>query len=1249
MSTEVDIPEASKSTLNELAERLWSGHASVMVGSGFSKNSVKKSSSCKPFLTWNELANVFYKKLHNELPPHTENYLNPLKLADEVEAAFGRSSLEKLIQLEIPDTGYSPSHLHTKLLELPWNDVFTTNYDTLLERTQTPDRYDVVLSKNDLVYSQRPRIIKLHGSFPSHRPFIITEEDYRKYPHENAPFVNTVQQSLIENTLCLLGFSGDDPNFLRWIGWIRDNLGTASAPKVYLIGVFSLSSSQIKLLEKRNIVVLDLLDCVKDQSDQHEAALELFLNYLKSKKSDKSRLDWPKEKRPPLSSFHDTEDKFISDLKETTKIWANSRKNYPGWVICPYDRRQVLWTNTNQWVYGKHLSMSLPPSLDIDFWFELTWRLDKALIPLLEQIIIPLEKVVSRYNPHPNKVNFKSKDELNSKNRPELDWADIGFKWVSINIYLLRFYREERDEKKWVKTYEVLDNRKHHLSNEHLDSIQYERCLYLLSQQEIKQLEECLNSWKPNGPNYFYLAKKAGLLAEIGNAKEAEVILENSLQRVRAQLNLVPVTTDYSEVSQEAYILQLLKYVKDSISIFESDEKNNKEYVEEYSQRWDQLKKFKCDPWGELKLFNANLDSAPQEIKSSVVRTNFDIGSVTTTTKNFGAVDKEALNGYSFLRYIEDVGIPLHISHTTFGKNSAIGAIKRIAYYSPYWAIIALLRLGDSKSVDILFNRKALMKLEEMKSKKVDSIASMLLRVLESLASKIEKSGKLENKNIGSHYAQIIPEILSRLCTKNSLKIKRDLLLFLEKIFNSENKHKYSNIGNLGRRLVISWPISDFPFLVSRIINDFPVIESEHPLIKKEFYDLLSYVRSRDFDIDLISKTDVELKESNVDELLLGLSNKTGEVRAAYFKRLLILHDFDLLNGGQKNKFADIIWSHTDGDGFPTDLPNFYKFTFFSIPLKEGVKLESSYLNYLLRLEFPVLGNAKSFPFNGGECTSCSELIGGASYFPKIGWSSTNSAELFEKIHNWWTSDKHFLKEKDLGDPFMSRWAEMRLKFHKAVLVLSNCVVPFLKQKEFNSKKGTLKKIASEMEELGVPVAELKSALLSHSPQISRSYLDDIIKGAYGNDEFNSIKSIIALTNLLDPKKNSNIDQIDLYNVILPLVDTVKLRKYPALVASLANLSFLIEHSLFEIKPHISNILFGLESLVSESDILDENSLLPQSKRLHIREYSAALAYKLYNHHVAEGVSIPSVLNKWKDVCDDPNEFSEIRNQWEAL
>ena len=69
-----------------------------------------------------------------------------------------------------------------KRQELPWRDVFTTNYDTLLERAAdkvSKRRYNVVVNQEDLVNSNdAPRILKLHGSFPSQRPFIITEEDY---------------------------------------------------------------------------------------------------------------------------------------------------------------------------------------------------------------------------------------------------------------------------------------------------------------------------------------------------------------------------------------------------------------------------------------------------------------------------------------------------------------------------------------------------------------------------------------------------------------------------------------------------------------------------------------------------------------------------------------------------------------------------------------------------------------------------------------------------------------------------------------------------------------------------------------------------------------------------------------------------------------------------------------------------------------------------------------------------------------
>ena len=290
------VPSRLRPYLDDIAERLSSGHAAVMVGAGFSRNAKPNSDSEPSFPDWSELGDLFYEKLYREKPSLDNRYLNVLKLAEEVKAAFGRPALNQMLRDAIPNLAYEPSRLHVDLLDLPWVDVFTTNYDTLLERacrSVISRRYDVVVNKEDLVYSEKPRIVKLHGSFPSERPFIITEDDYRRYPDDFSPFVNTVRQSLLENTLCLIGFSGDDPNFLQWIGWIHDNLGRENSPQIYLVGLLGLLDSQKKLLARRNIVSVDLSE-YQDVAEDHYKALELFLNYLKKENDKRLKwLEWP--------------------------------------------------------------------------------------------------------------------------------------------------------------------------------------------------------------------------------------------------------------------------------------------------------------------------------------------------------------------------------------------------------------------------------------------------------------------------------------------------------------------------------------------------------------------------------------------------------------------------------------------------------------------------------------------------------------------------------------------------------------------------------------------------------------------------------------------------------------------------------------------------------------------------------------------------------------------------------------------
>lgn len=279
--------------LKQLASDLWKWprpRSALMVGAGFSMNADPIPGSDSRFPTWRQLVREMFDQLNPREDGEDESRReiefsssNTLRLASEYEAAFGALRLRQLIRQFVPDTEYVPGALHFKLMKLPWVDVFTTNYDTLLERTRVIGRvYSRVSMASQLTTSFSPRIVKLHGCFLSDTRLIITEDDFRRYPRDFAPFINTVRQSLLENSFVLLGFSGEDPNFLAWIGWIRDELGDTHPP-IYLVGPLELRNADRLLLDRRGVTPIDLAPIFNGKNPPeglHAASIELFLDYL---------------------------------------------------------------------------------------------------------------------------------------------------------------------------------------------------------------------------------------------------------------------------------------------------------------------------------------------------------------------------------------------------------------------------------------------------------------------------------------------------------------------------------------------------------------------------------------------------------------------------------------------------------------------------------------------------------------------------------------------------------------------------------------------------------------------------------------------------------------------------------------------------------------------------------------------------------------------------------------------------------
>lgn len=309
---------ASQPHIDKIREALAAGReygrASLMIGSGFSLNARSESTSLSSFPTWRTLMNGMVDEIVRsgaelaDLRKMTGSVSGALRIAEEYVALHGRANLYMFLKGQIPDNQFHPGILHRKALELPWSDIFTTNWDTLVERTALlpiSRRYGVVLTVSDIAQQIRPRIIKLHGSFPSNGPFILTEEDFRTYPSCFAPFVNLVQQPMMENIFCLIGFSGVDPNFLAWSGWVRDNLGTHT-PRIYLCGVLSLRQSERKVLYGRGVIPIDLSELFRSsptlsKAEKNRIALNWFFDNLFAGQPPEE-MQWPDPvNRPPAA------------------------------------------------------------------------------------------------------------------------------------------------------------------------------------------------------------------------------------------------------------------------------------------------------------------------------------------------------------------------------------------------------------------------------------------------------------------------------------------------------------------------------------------------------------------------------------------------------------------------------------------------------------------------------------------------------------------------------------------------------------------------------------------------------------------------------------------------------------------------------------------------------------------------------------------------------------------------------------
>ena len=250
------------------------------------------------------------------------------------------------------------------------------------------------------------------------------------------------------------------------------------------------------------------------------------------------------------------------------------------------------------------------------------------------------------------------------------------------------------------------------MSAEHRARFHYERALAALFAPDPQDVKKKIEEWPVDDSLPFWEAKRAGLLAEIGQVRDAARILESSLAAIRAKSNLKPVTTDYSLASQESIVMFLLRAVQLALVFPAGELSKYEEAAKDFTDRWHALRQFSCDPWGEFAVFELTLDRPPEHKQIATRKPTFDIGRV-TESRSFGSDDTEALTAFRFLRFCEEAGVPFRMPGCSIATKSAAGALSRVAPHSPYLAMATLIRLNDEKAVERLFDRASLARMDD--------------------------------------------------------------------------------------------------------------------------------------------------------------------------------------------------------------------------------------------------------------------------------------------------------------------------------------------------------------------------------------------------------------------------------------------------------------------------------------------------------------------------------------------------------
>ena len=486
--------------------------------------------------------------------------------------------------------------------------------------------------------------------------------------------MNTARQAMMETVFLLLGFSGTDPNFLRWSEWVRNELGE-SAPKVYLAGWLELDEDTRRDLESTNVMPIDLARHPqraywREHRRTHEFALEWLLASLEAGQPYPV-VEWPKALAQPdmvpghlepvdrtawdapkaaVALTSDEVDGGAGDesYEDVVAAWEHNRELYPGWLaLSERTRRELLdpWMHeetgdllqTNkedellEAVDGKPLQSRLRAV------HEIVWRREIRLEPMGDALAQAAEGVLEEVgrdgDNKPKEVDrtLATRVALAVVTEKRLAFDKEGFQTAVAAAADLGLYDIEANHR-----------------------LNHEKCLMALYETDEEALRKGLSDWEVGAGDSFWGVRKAALIFEGDqNGEDALPLLRESIERLRGAQE---GSGEMSALSREAWASYLAKTL-------ESRSWSGGSGSRAYRSRARYLTRFNCDPDSEIGALASAIEYRAES--GDAKGPEFDLGGrYATRTVHFRSSDipspeeQRAWTAYRVLRLGEVVGLP---------------------------------------------------------------------------------------------------------------------------------------------------------------------------------------------------------------------------------------------------------------------------------------------------------------------------------------------------------------------------------------------------------------------------------------------------------------------------------------------------------------------------------------------------------------------------------------------------------------